>query len=247
MNDDTKQFTTQPMTVEDVTVTTAMPSAERPGDETRMLRTDDDADADAKTEVIDQPVTNADSASDSDPAPIAVAGDACDKDVPIGDLPLKGESIPPADDVPLYGEMVDAKHTDDVPSASRPETPQPETSQKPQPVAGDGAAASGADSGSSSADAEDAGKPGGPDTSDTSPNKRGVSTPTVVFGLLGLLIGVVAMVFGLVFPNTLIPAFTAGPQIVVAVACAVVGVILVIVAVVWAVMGAVKSGRNAAA
>lgn len=247
MSDDTKQFTTRPMTVEDVTVTTAMPSAERPVDETRMLMTDDDTDAAAKTEVINQQVTNADSASDAGPAPIAVAGDACDKDVPIGDLPLKGESIPPADDVPLYGETVDAKHTDDVPSASRPETPQPETSQKPQPVAGDGAAASGADSGSSSADAGDAGKPGGPDTSDTSPNKRGVSIPTVVFGLLGLLIGVVAMVFGLVFPNTLIPAFTAGPQIVVAVACAVVGVILVIVAVVWAVMGAVKSGRNAAA
>jgi hypothetical protein len=74
--------------------------------------------------------------------------------------------------------------------------------------------------------------------------KKGVSTPTIIFGLLGVLIGVIGLAFGVVFPNSLIPAFASDPQVLVAITCAAVGVVLVIVAIVWAVLGAVRGKNN---
>ncbi|MBT1170869.1 sodium/calcium exchanger protein [Bifidobacterium sp. SO4] len=114
------------------------------------------------------------------------------KSLPIGELPLHGDGIPPATDVPMYG----------------------------QPPVGRESAAPEA--------------------------KRGVSVLTIIFGVLGLIIGLTALTFGLVFPNTLIPTFAADPQLVVAVACGSIGVILVIVAIVWAVMGAAKQRKTQA-
>lgn len=70
--------------------------------------------------------------------------------------------------------------------------------------------------------------------------KRGPSSPTIVFGVLGLLIGIVGLAFGISFPNPLFPAMHVDPQIVVAIICAAFGIVLVIIAIVWAVMGAIR-------
>ena len=70
--------------------------------------------------------------------------------------------------------------------------------------------------------------------------KSSISTLTVVFGLLGVLIGALGLLFGVTFPDTLITQFAADPQVLVAIVCAIVGVVLVTIAIVWAIMGAVK-------
>lgn len=73
--------------------------------------------------------------------------------------------------------------------------------------------------------------------------KQSTSAPTVVFGLLGVIIGVIALVFGYISPDRMISLFSPNPQLLTAIICAVVGLILVIVAVVWAIVGAVKKRK----
>ena len=73
--------------------------------------------------------------------------------------------------------------------------------------------------------------------------KQSISAPTVVFGLLGVIIGVIALVFGCISPDRMISLFSPNPQLLTAIICAVVGLILVIVAVVWAIVGAVKKRK----
>lgn len=73
--------------------------------------------------------------------------------------------------------------------------------------------------------------------------KQSISAPTVVFGLLGVIIGVIALVFGYISPDRMISLFSPNPQLLTAIICAVVGLILVIVAVVWAIVGAVKKRK----
>ena len=74
--------------------------------------------------------------------------------------------------------------------------------------------------------------------------KQSTSAPTVVFGLLGVIIGVIALVFGYISPDRMISLFSPNPQLLTAIICAVVGLILVIVAVVWAIVGAVKKRKQ---
>ena len=62
-------------------------------------------------------------------------------------------------------------------------------------------------------------------------------------GLLGVIIGVIALVFGYISPDRMISLFSPNPQLLTAIICAVVGLILVIVAVVWAIVGAVKKRK----
>ena len=70
--------------------------------------------------------------------------------------------------------------------------------------------------------------------------KSSISTLTVIFGLLGVLIGALGLFFGVTFPDMLITQFAADPQVLVAIVCAIVGVVLVAIAIVWAIMGAVN-------
>ncbi|MBW3089581.1 sodium/calcium exchanger protein [Bifidobacterium miconisargentati] len=148
--------------------------------------------AESASEPTDEAATEAtpESAYESTAMPADANPDP--KSLPIGELPLHGDGIPPATDVPMYGQ----------PSAGR--------------------------------------EPAAPEA------KRGVSVLTIIFGVLGLIIGLTALTFGLVFPNTPIPTFAADPQLVVAIACGSIGVILVIVAIVWAVMGAAKQRKTQA-
>lgn len=198
--------------VADVVEEPVEPTAEDPSSESADESASDSLDESADDTPAHQPAETSDSdtgvdaptretvtsavepAADPMPEPKATSSDAQPdpKSMPVGELPLHGDAIPPATDVPMYGE----------PSAGR--------------------------------------KPVAPEA------KRGVSVLTIIFGVLGLIIGVTALAFGLVFPNTLIPTFAADPQLVVAIACGSIGVILVIVAIVWAVMGAAKQRKTQA-
>lgn len=71
--------------------------------------------------------------------------------------------------------------------------------------------------------------------------KRGASIPTIVFGVLGILVGAVGLLFGWAFPGLIVQnMLIVDPRMLAAVVCGVVGVILVLVAVIWAIMGSRK-------
>ncbi|MBT1163397.1 hypothetical protein [Bifidobacterium felsineum] len=70
--------------------------------------------------------------------------------------------------------------------------------------------------------------------------KRKASVPTIIFGTLGMVIGVIGLLFGWSFPGLLIESFYIDPRVLTAIICGGVGVVLVIVAIIWAVMGSRK-------
>ena len=70
--------------------------------------------------------------------------------------------------------------------------------------------------------------------------KQSTSAPTVVFGLLGVIIRRDRAGFRVHISDRMISLFSPNPQLLTAIICAVVGLILVIVAVVWAIVGAVE-------
>ena len=124
--------------------------------------------------------------------------------------------IPSADDVPMYAA-----------SSARPPYEQSQTAGKPCQPGG---------SAKNVQNAKDV-------KSAKNIQKQSTSAPTVVFGLLGVIIGVIALVFGYISPDRMISLFSPNPQLLTAIICAVVGLILVIVAVVWAIVGVVKKRK----
>lgn len=140
--------------------------------------------------------------------------DAAEADGNEATIPLESVAdtpIPSASDVPLYAAGEDSSQSGQAPTNAG-------TSSTAQPVGVQPQAAA-----------------------DLNPDrKRDISTPTVIFGLLGVLIGALGLIFGVTFPDMLVARFTADPQVLVAIICAIVGVVLVVVAIVWAVMGTVK-------
>ena len=127
-----------------------------------------------------------------------------------------GGPIPSADDVPMYAA-----------SSAQPSYEQSQTAGKPCQPGG---------SAKNVQNAKDV-------KSAKNIQKQSISAPTVVFGLLGVIIGVIALVFGCISPDRMISLFSPNPQLLTAIICAVVGLILVIVAVVWAIVGAVKKRK----
>lgn len=77
-------------------------------------------------------------------------------------------------------------------------------------------------------------------TSELKKPKRDISVLTVIFGVLGLIIGVIGLLFGWAFPGLLVESFYIDPRMLTAIICGAVGAILVIVAIIWAVLGAKK-------
>ena len=77
----------------------------------------------------------------------------------------------------------------------------------------------------------------------------GASMATIVFGLLGVLLGAVMIALGVTFPASMLQWFDADPRVVVAIGFAGVGGVLVLVAIVWSVakMLAPRKGDKAAA
>lgn len=229
MTDETKEFAS----IEDATPTTAIPSeTDETTETTTMVTVDDRTDTtvlpsaadDDKTAVLPVPDDHADaSVSDVDtqvttasPSPIEPSTDRIALETVADAVEGDGGPIPSADDVPMYAA-----------SSARPPYGQSQTAGKPcQP----GGSAKNVQSAKDVKSAKNI-------------QKQSTSAPTVVFGLLGVIIGVIALVFGYISPDRMISLFSPNPQLLTAVICAVVGLILVIVAVVWAIVGAVKKRK----
>lgn len=232
MTDETKEFAS----IEEATPTTAIPSETDETTETTetttMVTVDDRTDTtvlpsaadDDKTAVLPVPDDHADaSVSDVDtqttaasPSPIEPTTDRIALETVADAVEGDGGPIPSADDVPMYAA-----------SSAQPSYEQSQTAGKPCQPGG---------SAKNVQNAKDV-------KSAKNIQKQSISAPTVVFGLLGVIIGVIALVFGYISPDRMISLFSPNPQLLTAVICAVVGLILVIVAVVWAIVGAVKKRK----
>lgn len=229
MTDETKEFAS----IEDVTPTTAIPSeTDATTATTTMVTVDDRTDTtvlpsaadDDETAVLpvpdnhaDAPVSDVDTqATAASPSPIEPTTDRIALETVADAVEGDGGPIPSADDVPMYAA-----------SSARPPYGQSQTAGKPcQP----GGSSKNVQSAKNVQNAKDV-------------QKQSTSAPTVVFGLLGVIIGVIALVFGYISPDRMISLFSPNPQLLTAIICAVVGLILVIVAVVWAIVGAVKKRK----
>lgn len=229
MTDETKEFAS----IEDATPTTAIPSeTDATTATTTMVTVDDRTDTtvlpsaadDDETAVLPVPDDHADaSVSDVDtqattasPSPIEPTTDRIALETVADAVEGDGGPIPSADDVPMYAA-----------SSAQPPYGQSQTAGKPRQTEGV------AKNVQNAKDAKDA----------KNIQKQSISAPTVVFGLLGVIIGVIALVFGCISPDRMISLFSPNPQLLTAIICAVVGLILVIVAVVWAIVGAVKKRK----
>lgn len=228
MTDETKEFAS----IEDATPTTAIPSETDETTETTTMVTVDDrtnttvlpsAADDDKTAVLpvpddhaDAPVSDVDTqATAASPSPIEPSTDRIAEAVADA-VEGDGGPIPSADDVPMYAA-----------SSAQPSYEQSQTAGKPCQPGG---------SAKNVQNAKDV-------KSAKNIQKQSISALTVVFGLLGVIIGVIALVFGCISPDRMISLFSPNPQLLTAIICAVVGLILVIVAVVWAIVGAVKKRK----
>lgn len=229
MTDETKEFAS----IEEATPTTAIPSeTDATTATTTMVTVDDRTDTtvlpsaadDDETAVLPVPDNHADaSVSDVDtqataasPSPIEPTTDRIALETVADAVEGDGVPIPSADDVPMYAA-----------SSARPPYGQSQTAGKPCQPGG---------SAKNVQNAKDV-------QSAKNIQKQSTSAPTVVFGLLGVIIGVIALVFGYISPDRMISLFSPNPQLLTAIICAVVGLILVIVAVVWAIVGAVKKRK----
>lgn len=229
MTDETKEFAS----IEDATPTTAIPSeTDATTATTTMVTVDDRTDTtvlpsaadDDETAVLPVPDNHADaSVSDVDtqataasPSPIEPTTDRIALETVADAVEGDGGPIPSADDVPMYAA-----------SSARPPYGQSQTAGKPCQPGGS------AKNVQNAKDVQNA----------KNIQKQSTSAPTVVFGLLGVIIGVIALVFGYISPDRMISLFSPNPQLLTAIICAVVGLSLVIVAVVWAIVGAVKKGK----
>ena len=229
MTDETKEFAS----IEDATPTTAIPSeTDATTATTTMVTVDDRTDTtvlpsaadDDETAVLPVPDNHADaSVSDVDtqvttasPSPIEPTTDRIALETVADAVEGDGGPIPSADDVPMYAA-----------SSARPPYGQSQPAGKPCQPGG---------SAKNVQNAKDV-------KSAKNIQKQSTSAPTVVFGLLGVIIGVIALVFGCISPDRMISLFSPNPQLLTAIICAVVGLILVIVAVVWAIVGAVKKRK----
>ena len=229
MTDETKEFAS----IEDATPTTAIPSeTDATTATTTMVTVDDRTDTtvlpsaadDDETAVLPVPDNHADaSVSDVDtqataasPSPIEPTTNRIAQETVADAVEGDGGPVPSADDVPMYAA-----------SSTRPPYEQSQTAGKPCQPGGS------AKNVQNAKDVQNA----------KNIQKQSTSAPTVVFGLLGVIIGVIALVFGYISPDRMISLFSPNPQLLTAIICAVVGLILVIVAVVWAIVGAVKKRK----
>ena len=74
--------------------------------------------------------------------------------------------------------------------------------------------------------------------------KTGPSAATIVLGVLLVLIGAMVLAFGIGFPMTALPGLGADPRAIVAIVCGIVGGVLIVVAIIWAVVRIIGSMRH---
>lgn len=75
-------------------------------------------------------------------------------------------------------------------------------------------------------------------------HKTGPSAATIVLGVLLVLIGAMVLAFGIGFPVTALPGLGADPRAIVAIVCGIVGGVLIVVAIIWAVARIIGSMRH---
>ncbi|NMM97263.1 sodium/calcium exchanger protein [Bifidobacterium olomucense] len=232
-------------TVQDGTATETLPPVTEPlaaaadDGESRTLALESVADLVDET-ADDTSADRSHDAAETEPMPAHTGDDPDPKSLPIGELPYHGEPIAPANDIPMYGEAsAEPKPETGHSNQDKSESAAPHM-ERTNPMS---PSASGSPAQQSSNNNRSQTHPRTP--ADSEP-KRAMSVLTIIFGISGLVVGATALVFGLVFPNTLIPTFAADPQLIVAVACGAIGVILVIVAIVWAIMGAAQQRKDTA-
>lgn len=74
--------------------------------------------------------------------------------------------------------------------------------------------------------------------------KTGPSAATIVLGVLLVLIGAMVLAFGIGFPVTALPGLGADPRAIVAIVCGIVGGVLIVVAIIWAMARIIGSMRH---
>lgn len=74
--------------------------------------------------------------------------------------------------------------------------------------------------------------------------KTGPSAATIVLGVLLVLIGAMVLAFGIGFPVTALPGLGADPRAIMAIVCGIVGGVLIVVAIIWAVARIIGSMRH---
>ena len=74
--------------------------------------------------------------------------------------------------------------------------------------------------------------------------KTGPSAATIVLGVLLVLVGAMVLAFGIGFPMTALPGLGADPRAIVAIVCGIVGGVLIVVAIIWAVVRIIGSMRH---
>ena len=74
--------------------------------------------------------------------------------------------------------------------------------------------------------------------------KRGPSGATIVFAVFMLLVGGVSLAMGLYFPLTSFNWFTMDPRVAIAMGCAALGGLLIVVAIVWSLATLIHSHKQ---
>lgn len=74
--------------------------------------------------------------------------------------------------------------------------------------------------------------------------KTGPSAATIVLGVLLVLVGAMVLAFGIGFPMTALTGLGADPRAIVAIVCGIVGGVLIVVAIIWAVVRIIGSMRH---
>lgn len=74
--------------------------------------------------------------------------------------------------------------------------------------------------------------------------ETGPSAATIVLGVLLVLIGAMVLAFGIGFPMTALPGLGADPRAIMAIVCGIVGGVLIVVAIIWAVARIIGSMRH---
>lgn len=74
--------------------------------------------------------------------------------------------------------------------------------------------------------------------------KTGPSAATIVLGVLLVLVGAMVLAFGIGFPMTALPGLGADPRAIMAIVCGIVGGVLIVVAIIWAVARIIGSVRH---
>lgn len=178
-----------------------------------------------------EPVTSEPAEADASEAELS-EDDASEPTTSLLNQPIgETEAIPPANDVPLYAAAASQPLSSLQSVPQQPVQPQSMPRQSMESQQSDAAPAQPANSQQ-------------PRAAESRTQPQGASKLTIVFGMIGLAIGIPGLLFGMIFPDLPVPQFVADPQVMTAIVCAALGMLLIIIAIVWAISGALRNKRE---